>query len=225
MMMKDKHEKALGVLAKYHAEGDAEDEFVQLEYAEIRAAIDLDKEAGKNSWVDFLRTPGNRRRIGIITAIGFFSQWSGNGLISYYLKQVMDEVGITNPNTQLGINGGLKTQGLVFNFFFSFFIDKIGRRPIYLISTIGTLVCFNIWTIISARYAATPDKGLGIGFVFMIFAYGWFYDFKSGLMANYTVSASSTDRVQTLGTKTVSLTQLNRLKFSLMVSEPRVLHG
>jgi len=178
LMMNDKHDKALKVLAKYHAEGSEQDDFVQLEYAEIRAAIAMDKEAGQNGWVDFLRTKSNRRRIGIITAIGFFSQWGGNGLISYYLKQVMDQIGITNSQTQLGINGGLKTQGLLFNIFFSFFIDRIGRRPIYLISTIGTLVTFNIWTIISARYATEPAKGLGYGFVFMIFAYGWFYDFK-----------------------------------------------
>lgn len=209
-MMKDKHDRALSILAKYHAEGDADDEFVQLEYAEIRAAIELDKAAGQTQWVDFLKTKGNRKRIGIITAIGFFSQWSGNGLISYYLHQVMDNIGITDAQTQLGINAGLKSQALLENIGLSFFIDKFGRRPIYIVSTVGTLITFNIWTIISARYAIAPAKGLGYGFVFMIFAYGWFYDFKyvplpplplyllpnsdrtdivrfrSGLMANYT---------------------------------------
>ena len=178
LMMKDKHDKALNVLAKYHAEGDVEDEFVQLEYAEIRAAIDADKESGQTQWVDFLKTKGNRKRIGIITAIGFFSQWSGNGLISYYLKQVMDNIGITDAQTQLGINAGMKSQALIENIALSFYIDKFGRRPIYLVSTIGTLVTFTIWTIISARYAIAPAKGLGYGFVFMIFAYGLCYDFK-----------------------------------------------
>jgi hypothetical protein len=178
LMMKDKHDKALHVLAKYHAEGDIEDEFIQLEYAEIRAAIDADRESGQTRWVDFLKTKGNRKRIGIITAIGFFSQWSGNGLISYYLKQVMDNVGITNPQTHLGINAGMKSQALIENITLSFYIDKFGRRPIYLVSTIGTLVTFTIWTIISARYEIAPAKGLGYGFVFMIFCYGLCYDFK-----------------------------------------------
>ena len=159
---------------------------MQLEYAEVRAAIELDKQSGQTGWSDFFKTKGNRKRIGIITAIGIFSQWSGNGLISYYLKYVMDEVGMTNPQTQLGINGGMKTLALCENFIFSFLIDKLGRRPIYLISTIGTFVTFNIWTIISARYAIQPQDSLGYGFVVMIFMYGIFYDIKSGLMAGYT---------------------------------------
>ena len=41
----------------------------------------------------------------IIIAIAFFSQWSGNGLVSYYLKHVFDSIGITDPTIQLLING------------------------------------------------------------------------------------------------------------------------
>ncbi|KAI1525627.1 MelB Na+ melibiose symporter [Pyrenophora tritici-repentis] len=183
---KDRHEEALAIFTHWHGEGDVDDEFIQLEYAEVRAAIEFDKKQGKNSWADFLKTKGNRKRITIITAIGFFSQWSGNGLISYYLKYVMDNVGLTNPQTQLGINGGMKTLALVENFTFSFLVDKLGRRPIYLISTIGTFVMFNIFTIISARYAIAPRPALGKGFIASIFLYGVFYDVKAGIMAGYT---------------------------------------
>lgn len=183
---KDRHSEALAVFGKWHGEGNENDEFVQLEFAEVRAAIEIDRQTGQTGWADFFKTKGNRKRIIILTAIGFFSQWSGNGLISYYLKYVMDNVGMTNPQTQLGINGGMKTVALVENFGFAFLIDKLGRRPIYLISTIGTFVCFNIFTIISARYAVTPKPQLGHGFIAIIFFYGVFYDIKSGLMANYT---------------------------------------
>lgn len=78
----------------------------------------------------------------------------------------------------MGINGGLKSWGLIVNITMSFFVDRVGRRPIYLISTIGTLVAFTIWTIIAARYAIAGGDSLGIGFVIMIFVYGTFYDFK-----------------------------------------------
>lgn len=186
LMNKGRHEEALEILVKYHAEGDHNDEFVQLEYSEIKAAIALDKEIGHTGWVDFLRSKGNRKRIALITALGLFSQWSGNGLISYYLKYVMDSVGIKDAQTQLGINAGMKTEGLVVNFIFAFFIDILGRRPVYLTSTIGTFVVFNAWTIVSARYEIAPNKALGYAFVFLTFLYGVFYDIKSGLMANYT---------------------------------------
>lgn len=176
----------MNVLAKFHGEGDEQDELVQLEFAEIRNAIDMDKQTGQTGWLDFLRTKGNRKRIGLITALGFFSQWSGNGLISYYLKYVMDNVGITNPQTQLGINGGIKTQGLLFNIGLAFFADKLGRRLMYMVSTVGTFVVFNIFTIVSARFDVTGQDYLGKLFVLTVFLYGIFYDFKSGLMANYT---------------------------------------
>ena len=178
LINQERSEEALQILAYYHAEGNESDEFVQLEYSEIRAAIALDKEADNNGWLDLVKTKGNRKRIGIITAIGFFSQWSGNGLISYYLHQVMNSMGMTDANTQLGVNGGLKSWGLIMNIGISFFVDRIGRRPIYIISTVGTLIAFTIWTIISARYAIQPVNGLGAAFVFMIFVYGTFYDFK-----------------------------------------------
>ncbi len=41
----------------------------------------------------------------IIIAIAFFSQWSGNGLVSYYLNAVFDTIGITNTTIQLLITG------------------------------------------------------------------------------------------------------------------------
>lgn len=71
-MDKDQHEKALQVFTYYHAEGDETDEFVQLEFAEVKAAIDLEKHSGRSNWSDFFKTKGNRKRIGILTAIGFF---------------------------------------------------------------------------------------------------------------------------------------------------------
>lgn len=41
----------------------------------------------------------------IIIAIAFFSQWSGNGLISYYLHAVFDTIGVTNTTVQLMVTG------------------------------------------------------------------------------------------------------------------------
>jgi hypothetical protein len=150
----DQPEKALKVLAHYHANGDEHDEVVQLEFTEITSALAMDKIADSNShYLDFFRTEGNRKRLIILISIGVFSQWSGNGLVSYYLNLVLDEIGITTSATQLGINGGLTTFNLITGIGFSFLVDKLGRRPIYLISTIGRLVAFTIWTIISARYA------------------------------------------------------------------------
>jgi sugar porter (SP) family MFS transporter len=176
---KDRNEEALEILAYYHADGNKEDEFVLLEYTEIRTALAIDKQNNRSSkWVDFLKTPGNRKRIGLVSAIGLFSQWSGNGIMSYYLTFVLKGVGITSPQEQLGLNGGMKAAALFVNFFFALFVDRFGRRPIYMISTVGMLFAFTIITIISARFAISENNSLGNGLITMIFVYDFFYNFK-----------------------------------------------
>ena len=56
--------------------------------------------AANVGWMSPISTPGNRRRMRIIVAIAFFSQWSGNGLASYYLNQILTDIDIKDPNTQ-----------------------------------------------------------------------------------------------------------------------------
>ncbi len=41
----------------------------------------------------------------MVVALGLFSQWSGNGLTSYYFALVMNSIGITDASTQFKING------------------------------------------------------------------------------------------------------------------------
>jgi sugar porter (SP) family MFS transporter len=180
-MNRDEHHKALQMLAKYHGEGNEHDEFVQLEYTEIRTALELDKEANRNSeWLDLVRTKGNRHRISLIVAIALFGQWSGNGIIAYYLKLILDDIGIKTPKQQLGINGGSKAMSLLVNLFAAFYIDRLGRRPILMASTVGMLTCFVLWTILSARYAIeeNPSAGLGRGVVALIYMYNFSYNLK-----------------------------------------------
>lgn len=54
------------ILAKYHANGDREDELILHEYNEICYSIQLEEEGSKTRFVDFLKTPGNRRRLLVI---------------------------------------------------------------------------------------------------------------------------------------------------------------
>lgn len=58
-----KKQKAMDILVKYHANGDVNDELVKYEFDEICLAIKLEEESQKCSYVDFIKTPANRRRL------------------------------------------------------------------------------------------------------------------------------------------------------------------
>ncbi|KAF1999196.1 MFS transporter [Amniculicola lignicola CBS 123094] len=185
---KGKPEQALRVLAHVHAEGDSEDELVQLEYAEIKETLAIEKEAETTGWLELFKTKGNRHRLIILVSAGLFSQWSGNGLVSYYITGVLDGIGITDPDTQLVINGVLNIWNCIIATTMCFFVDKIGRRPLFLVSTGGMMLCFIVWTICSERYNATEIKANGNAVVAMIFLYYTSYNIAwSGLLVGYTV--------------------------------------
>jgi len=133
LIAKGKNEKALNILAKAHANGNVEDELVQLEYREIRETIQLEKEFEQNGWTEFFVTKGNRHRLVILISLGFFSQWSGNGLVSYYMNDVLSRAGVTDPKLRLEINGILNIINFLTALTMCFFIDKFGRRPLFLL--------------------------------------------------------------------------------------------
>ncbi|BEI83630.1 hypothetical protein CcaverHIS002_0402340 [Cutaneotrichosporon cavernicola] len=129
------------MLAKYHANSDKQDELVLFELPEIKEAIDTEGSAVQGvSYVSFFKTPGNRHRLAILIMVGFFSQWVGNGIISYYLGPILESIW----NWFLAIGGSLC-------------VERLGRRKLWLTSAIGMFVSFSIIMGCSAAYS---DYGL-----------------------------------------------------------------
>jgi len=185
---KGHEERAHKVLADVHANGNLDDEVVLLELQEIKDTLKMEQEFEGNGWKELISTPGNRHRLIILLTAGLFSQWSGNGLVSYYIHIVLNQVGVTNSNTQLVINGILQICNAIVAIGQCFFVDKIGRRTLFLISTGGMLGCFIIWTICSAIFANNNnDGGAAKGVIAMIFIYYAFYNMAwSGLLVGYS---------------------------------------
>lgn len=97
----DRNEEAMAALKQYHGDGE-ETELVRLEFEEIHLAIEQEKcklshgpplrsihadsilsVSGNTTWKSMVSTKGNRYRVFLVVCMGTFSQWSGNGLISY----------------------------------------------------------------------------------------------------------------------------------------------
>lgn len=72
-----KESQAAKILAKYHANGgDEHDPLIIFEMAQIRHALNLEREINeKLTFIQLWSTPGNLKRLRIIIAIAIFSQW------------------------------------------------------------------------------------------------------------------------------------------------------
>ena len=103
-----RNEEARQVLLTYHTGGDSNAALLNYEIVEIESTIAAEKAAKESaSYGDMIRTKGNRWRLAITISLAIFSQWSGNGVVSYYLALVLTTVGITDVSDQLLISAGM----------------------------------------------------------------------------------------------------------------------
>lgn len=147
-----KTEQALDIIAKWHCDGNRNDPLVEFEYAEMQEMIRSERESKETTYASLFKTKGNRRRMRIVIAIAFFSQWSGNGLVSYYLTLILNSIGITKQSDQTLFNGILQIYNLFCAASSGLLVDRAGRRPLFLASTGGMCLSFICWTISSAVY-------------------------------------------------------------------------
>lgn len=82
LMRKGQEEKAIAVLVKHHANGRADDPLVLHEVNEIKASLAAEQLNKQTSYLDFFRTPANRRRLFVICVISVGTNWVGNGVVS-----------------------------------------------------------------------------------------------------------------------------------------------
>ncbi|KAL2113436.1 hypothetical protein VUR80DRAFT_4052 [Thermomyces stellatus] len=178
LVANDKVEQAETVLCRYHSGSDEPSELVRWEMAEISVAIKSERTQNTASYGHFFKTRGNRHRLIICVAMGFIIQWSGNGLVSYYLVPVLKNIGITDPETQNVINGILQIVNYFTAIAAALVVDRLGRRFLFLVSTAGMAVIFVIWTVLSAKNEQQnlENKSLGIGIVIMIFVFFVLYN-------------------------------------------------
>lgn len=178
LVFKGKHEEARKVLVKYHAGGDESSPLVDFEMKEITLQIEQAKKSSGTSYAEFLKNKGNKHRLFLIIFVPIMMQLSGNGLVSYYLHLILDSIGFTSEPQQLRINGGLMLYNFGVSIALSSLVEVVGRRRLFLGSTVGMLCCFIIWTILSAinQQRNFEDKSLGSGVVAMIFLYYFCYN-------------------------------------------------
>ncbi|KAI0012486.1 general substrate transporter [Xylariaceae sp. FL0662B] len=171
LVSKERYEEAFKVIAHYHAEGNEESEFAKAEMAEIKTTIALELENSKRSWFDLVNTAGNRRRLLIGSLLGVMSQLSGNVVISYYLGDILDLVGFTDPSFQARYNIGNQCLGIVCAVITALLVMKFKRRTMFLTSIGGILVIYVSWTICAAEAVVKGSDVAAKLCLFWIYAY------------------------------------------------------
>ncbi|RDW77612.1 hypothetical protein BP6252_05665 [Coleophoma cylindrospora] len=163
-------EAAKEVLIKWHANGNREDEFVQLEYQEINAVITLEMDT-KTTWKTLVATAGNRRRMAVLVLLGVASQWSGNGLISYYLTRVLETVGIQSAREQNIINGSLQIWVWFTAIGSAIATLYLPRKTQFRAAIVGTLIVFSAQTLCAGLFNERGNTAAGNASIAMLFLF------------------------------------------------------
>jgi len=170
LISKDRTDEAYQVLAKYHAEGNMESEFVKAEYAQIENTIKIELEHTTQSWAEMFGTSGMRKRVIIGSFLGLFTQWSGNTLVSYYLNDLLKIMGYTDQHFKGKLNVGLNSWSLINGVIISLLVRRYPRRVMFLTATVALLLCYTGWTISMQQFLAhnaNATARLGIFFIFL----------------------------------------------------------
>lgn len=170
LVSKNRPDEAKKILAKYHANGDEDDELVILEFSEICASIELIR-SNKFGWISLFATSGNRKRVFICFGLGLATQWVGNGIISYYFAPVLKTVGITSATQQQGINGGLQIYNWIVSIIAALLAERAGRRKLFLASSCSMLVFMIMVLACSAAYANNGSHAAGTAVIVFLFLF------------------------------------------------------
>lgn len=177
LFSKDRVEEARAFLIKSHAGGDENSKLVAFELAEIQGTLEMERLAkSSTSYVDMVKTKGNRHRLFISITLGVFAQWNGVGIASYYLAPVLATVGITDVTRQTLISGFLQVWNLILAVGGTLCVDRLGRRPLFMTSCVGMLVSYILISALSGSFANTAQTATGLAVVPILFIYYGFYD-------------------------------------------------
>ncbi|MBA0698055.1 hypothetical protein Goari_021564 [Gossypium aridum] len=140
LVMQNRVEDARSVLLKTN-----ENEDVDERLSEIVAAAGMsngEKNEEKTVWRELLSPSPPLRRM-LITGFGIqcFQQITGIDATVYYSPEIFKEAGIENKSKLLAATVAVGVTKTAFILIATFLVDRVGRKPLLYVSTIGMTVC------------------------------------------------------------------------------------
>ena len=141
LLSKGRHDGALQVLARVHANGNRDDDYVQAEYAEIKEKLEWEQSVNKPSYVDLLFSRKYARRTYIGIGAQFWQQAVGINSILYYAPFLFQQAGVGSSEASLLSN---VIEGVILNVVTwpnMYYLDTWGRRRPMILGAIGMGIC------------------------------------------------------------------------------------
>ncbi|RWW34226.1 hypothetical protein GW17_00001016 [Ensete ventricosum] len=141
LVMQNRVEEARSVLMRIN-ENDKEVEDRLREIEEAAGVVKGEKYVEKAVWLEFLRPSPTLRRM-LITGIGIqcFQQITGIDATVYYSPTIFKNAGIESDSKLLAATVAVGMTKTAFILVAILLIDRVGRKPLLYVSTIGMTVC------------------------------------------------------------------------------------
>jgi hypothetical protein len=178
-MEKDRHDEAREALYKLHFNG-SNQEYLDLEFAEIRDTITAEKLLAVKSWSGLIQKPSWRRRLILGCGIQAWGQLSGINVINYYGVSIYKLLGIGTRQSLMiiGISGSLS---IVYCALGLYFLEKVGRVKPMIFSATGCGLALLVNSVLSKYYVAdgqeSTDKNALRAMVAMNLVFSFFFTF------------------------------------------------
>lgn len=155
LYVQNKKEEAKDLMTKYHTSDSKNSDsiWVQLQLQEYEELLKLD--GADKRWWDYsalFRDRASVYRLGASVTVSAFSQWLGNGVLSYYLASVLTIAGYRDAISQANITLINSCQQFLFAICGAFLVERAGRRPLLLFSFAGCAATWLGMTIASAKF-------------------------------------------------------------------------
>ncbi|KAM3459005.1 hypothetical protein MY3296_000152 [Beauveria thailandica] len=188
-----REQESRAFLTKYHGDGNPQHALVRVQIQEYRQVIS--RNGSDKKWWDYSDLYKNRAaRWRMVNALipSVWGQCSGNAVVSYYLPAMLMTTGMTRPDQILNINLGYTAISAVASYVGASLIEKMGRRPTSIWTSVACSLCFAGITAGTGVFAATKANSAASAGIAFIFIFGWCYNFgMTPLQALYPVECLS----------------------------------
>ncbi|KAK6459508.1 lactose permease [Scheffersomyces xylosifermentans] len=174
-----KEEEGREMIAKFHCNGDRSHPLLDYEMAQIENSFRDNKLATSFKILDMrpIFQDRNTYRSLLVIAMAFFGQFSGNNVCSYYLPTMLINIGMTSTTTNVLMNAIYSIVSWVSSVIGSFAHEKVGRRKMFMFSTLACSLCLTGLAVSTARYQATQAAAASRSALAFIYLFGIMFSF------------------------------------------------